>query len=122
MYELFELVHKDEAEVWSPIEKLGAVMPIVGEPLVGDFMAVQGDVSTFLCREVTRVKIAKLQGQNIQFEIGRGVPNWFEQAKNHLKVTPRGFFFQGRQLKEGDDLVYDGFFITVETPSAAETH
>lgn len=122
MYELFELVHTDEAEVWSPIEKLGAVMPIIGEPQVGDFMAVQAGVSTFLCREVTRVKIQSLQGQNLQFEIDRGVPNWLHQATNALRVTPRGFFFQGRQLNEGDELVYNGSSITVETPSAAETH
>lgn len=122
MHELFELVQKEEGEVWRPVAKLGAVMPLIGEPLVGDFMAVQDGVTTFLCQEVNRVRIRKLEGQNLQFEVGRGVPNWLQGVKSHLRVTPQGFFLHSRQLKEGDELVFDGCFISVETPSATETN
>lgn len=38
MHALFEMVSKDP-ETWTPIEKLGPVMQLIGEPQVGDFMA-----------------------------------------------------------------------------------
>lgn len=119
MHELFELVQQDP-EVWTPILELGAVMPLQGEPQVGDFMAVHNGVSSFLCHEANRVEIAKLEGNNIQFRTDRGVPNWLQQATSALTVTPRGFFYRGVQLAAGDALVYDGCFVSVEKVSAAE--
>lgn len=122
MYELFELVHVDEAEVWSPIEKLGAVMNLNETPQLGDFMAVHNGVSTFLCRETTRVQVLRAEGGEIQFQVGRGVPNWLHDVKPQLRVTPRGFFLRAQRIKTGDELVYDGLFVTVESPSEVSTN
>ena len=122
MYELFELVCVEGAEVWSPISKLGAVMQLDGEPQLGDFMAVQNGITTFLCPEATRVRVKKLEGSEIQFEIGRGIPNWFREAQSLLRVTQQGFFLRAQKLKVGDEIVYDGLFITVETPSEIPTN
>ena len=119
MHELFELVQQDP-EVWSPISKLGAVMEIRGTPQVGDFMAVHNGVSSFLCGEANRVEIESLEGNNMRLLMGRGVPNWLQQATSALRVTQRGIFYQGVQLAAGDAFVYDGCFITVEKASAAE--
>lgn len=119
MHELFELVHKDP-EVWSPVPAIGAVMRLSGEPQVGDFMAVQNGASVFLCKEVSSVRIVKVDGVNIQFDMGRGIPTWFQQAQSAIQATPGGIFFRGKPMQEGDSLVFDGCFITLEKESATE--
>lgn len=117
MHELYELVLKEEVEVWSPVKEIGAVMPLNGDPQVGDFMVVHGDTNVFMCRECTRVKIKTLNAGELQFEVERGQPNWLNQAVQAIKFTPRGAFFSGRELKQGDYLVFDGRVISVETPN-----
>lgn len=118
MHALFEMVSKDP-ETWTPIEKLGPVMQLIGEPKVGDFMAEQGGQTVFLCTEVTRVRVSKVEGINIQFEAGRGIPNWFHQVQNAIQATPGGIFFGGMQIHEGDHLVADGRTVRLEKASEA---
>ena len=113
MHALFEMVSKDP-ETWTPIEKLGPVMQLIGEPQVGDFMAEQGGQTVFLCTEVTRVRVSKVEGINIQFESGRGIPNWFQQAQSAIAATPAGIFYAGVQMGVGDELVFDGMSIRLE--------
>jgi hypothetical protein len=113
MHALFEMVSKDP-ETWTPIDKLGPVMRLIGEPQVGDFMAEENGVSVFLCTEVTRVRVSKLSGVNIEFEAGRGIPNWFQQAQTAILATPDGIFYAGVQLGVGDELVLDGMAIRLE--------
>lgn len=118
MHALFELVNKDP-ETWRPISKLGPVMKLIGEPQVGDFMVEDGDHHTFLCTEVTRVRVSKLDLGNIEFEAGRGIPNWFQQAQSAIAATPAGIFYAGVQMGVGDELVFDGMSIRLE--KACET-
>lgn len=121
MHALFEMVSKDP-ETWTPIEKLGPVMRLSGEPQVGDFMAEQGGRSVFLCTEVTRVRVSKVEGINIQFEAGRGIPNWFQQARSAIIATPEGIFYAGVAMGAGDELVLDGSVIRLEKASEVTTH
>ena len=116
MHALFEMVSKDP-ETWTPVEKLGPVMPLIGEPQVGDFMAEQDGRSVFLCTEVTRVRVSKVQGINIQFEAGRGIPNWFHHVQNAIQATPAGVFFGGVKIEEGDHLVANGMQVRLEKAS-----
>lgn len=118
MHALFEMVSKDP-ETWTPIEKLGQVMQLIGEPQVGDFMAEQGGQTVFLCTEVTRVRVSKVQGIQIEFEAGRGIPNWFHQVQNAIQATPAGVFFGGVQIAAGDHLVADGRTVRLEKASEA---
>lgn len=118
MHALFEMVCKDP-ETWTPIEKLGPVMALVGEPQVGDFMAEQGGRTVFLCTEVMRVRVSKIDGINIQFESGRGIPNWFNHVRNAIQASPDGVFFGGMPLEEGDHLVADGMSVRLEKASEA---
>lgn len=115
---LFELVLKDP-ETWTPIEKLGAVMQLIGEPQVGDFMAEQNGVTSFLCVEAKRVRVSKIENGHIQFEAGRGIPNWFQQAGGAIVASPAGIFYAGVQMHVGDELVLDGTTIRLEKASEA---
>lgn len=113
MHALFEMVNKDP-ETWTPIEKLGPVMQLIGEPQVGDFMAEQDGRTTFLCTEVTRVRVSRADKDGIHFEAGRGIPNWFQHAQSAFQATPNGILFGGVKLDAGDYLVVDGMQIRVE--------
>jgi hypothetical protein len=119
MIALFEMVQKDP-ETWSPISKVGSVMRLIGEPQLGDFMAEEGGRSVFLCTEVTRVRVAKVEGMHIQFEAGRGIPNWFQQVQSAIQATPNGIFYAGMQIHEGDYLVADGRAVRLEKASAVK--
>lgn len=119
MIALFEMVQKDP-ETWSPISKVGSVMRLIGEPQLGDFMAEEGGRSVFLCTEVTRVRVAKVEGMHIQFEAGRGIPNWFQQAHAAIQASPEGIFYAGMQMHAGDELVFTGTTIRLEKASAVK--
>lgn len=118
MHALFELVKKDP-ETWTPIEKLGAVMPLIGEPQVGDFMAEQDGRSAFFCTEVLRVRVARSDASGVHFEASRGIPNWFNQVQSSFQATPDGVLFGGIKLKAGDSLVLDNMVVRVESASEA---
>lgn len=120
MHELFELVKMDP-ETWTPVEKLGPVMRLIGEPQVGDFMASMNGQSVFLCTEVTRVRVSKVEYGQLEIEAGRGIPNWFGQAQSAMAATPDGIFYAGVKLGVGDELVLDGMTIRLEKASEAAT-
>lgn len=121
MHELYELVKKDP-ETWSPIAAMGPVMRLIGEPQVGDFMATEAGSTVFLCTEATRVRVSKLENGHIEFEAGRGIPNWFQQARSAIIATPQGIHYAGVPLGVGDELVMDGMSIRLEKSSEVTTH
>lgn len=118
MQELFELVKMDP-ETWTPIEKAGPTMRLIGEPQIGDFMASDGVRSVFLCKEVTRVRVSKIEQGQLEIEAGRGIPNWFGQAQQAMAATLDGVFFGGVKMGVGDELVLDGMAIRLEKASEA---
>ena len=113
MHALYELVKLDP-ETWTPVDKIGPVMRLLGEPQVGDFLAEEGGRTVFLCKEVTRVRVSKVEHGELEIEAGRGVPNWFQQAQSAMAATPDGIFFGGVPLAVGDELIFDGTVIRLE--------
>lgn len=118
MQEVFELVHVDgRSQVWSPVVPAMNIVRLSGEPELGDFMVEHGNAHHFLRRELTRVTIKDVTGDQLQIDLGPDeLPNWFSHLMHTRQINNNGVMnLNGQELKAGMVIVFDGQTARVES-------
>lgn len=118
MQEIFELVHREgSTEVWSPVKPSINLVQFSGDLKMGDFMIEQGGNRHFLRRELTRVLIKDIIGDQLQIDLGQDeLPNWFIHLMHTRQINNNGVMnLNGQELKAGMVIVFDGQTARVES-------